>query len=189
LLTMRQDTLDRVDPLTRPGPFHSHTILLPVYKKSERSTFCSSSPSWIPIIQHKQNHLYRTTSQDHYSLARRVLKVCWAGIWSDAELKRTLKIGLFNKVIIGHLSKLYDRHLSDDDDDYHVPVNLVLHFLLATCTRLRIGICIKDRGWYPRDSDPDDIYKVENEESKRKTSRIYNKILVNVLKTLKVNED
>lgn len=82
------------------------------------------------------------------------------------------------------LLKLYDRHLSDDADDEHIPANLVHHFLLAICTRSGIGICFKDRGWYPRDSDH--ANENEDEDSKR---RIYNKILANILKTLKVNED
>jgi nucleolar pre-ribosomal-associated protein 1 len=50
--------------------------------------------------------------------------------------------------------------------------------LLAITTRPGTGICFRDRGWYPRE-DPDD----------EKGGKIYNKILANVLKTLKVNED
>ena len=83
------------------------------------------------------------------------------------------------------LIKLYDRHLSEDNDDDHIPANLVHHFLLATCTRPGIGICFKDRGWYPRDWDHA-VVEDETEDTKR---RIYNKILANILKTLKVNED
>ncbi|KAF8812641.1 hypothetical protein BYT27DRAFT_7159048 [Phlegmacium glaucopus] len=190
LLNMRrksQGTLDRVDPLTRPDIRTLYVLLLLSFVDSDNTTQTKTTF----IEQHREPFLaiFKGISQDHYSLVRRVLEVCWAGIWSDAKLKRTLKIGLFNEMIIGHLIKLYDRHLSDDEDDDHVPANLVHHFLLATCTRPGTGICFKDRGWYPRDSDPDDIYTNDNEESKRKTSRIYNKILANVLKTLKVNED
>ena len=80
--------------------------------------------------------------------------------------------------------KLYERQESEDNDDDHIPANLVHNFLLAICTRPGIGICFKDRGWYPRDWD----HAIEDEigDSKR---LIYNKILGNILKTLKVNED
>jgi hypothetical protein len=47
--------------------------------------------------------IFKGISQDHYSLARRILEVCWNGIWSDAKLKRTLKVGLFNEVTIEHV--------------------------------------------------------------------------------------
>ena len=57
------------------------------------------------IEQHRDAFvaIFKGIGQDHYSLARRILEVCWTGIWSDAKLKRTLKIGLFNEVTIGHV--------------------------------------------------------------------------------------
>lgn len=63
------------------------------------------------------------------------------------------------------------------------------HFLLAICTHPSSGLCFRDRGWYPRDTDATtaDLNEVEN--SSAKTGKIYNKILANVLKTLQVNED
>lgn len=64
------------------------------------------------------------------------------------------------------------------------------HFLLAICTRPGVGICFKDRGWYPRESDGDDrAGHADDQYMAHKTGRIYNKILANLLKTLKVNED
>lgn len=65
------------------------------------------------------------------------------------------------------------------------------HFLLAICTRPGVGICFKDRGWYPRDSDGDDSAAVidDDEPAIRRNGKIYNKILANLLKSLKVNED
>ncbi len=77
----------------------------------------------------------------------------------------------------------------DDDDDEHVPANLIHHYLLAICTRPGIGICFKDKGWYPRGTDPDCVGPREDEDSKMRTGKIHNKILANVLKSLKVNED
>lgn len=46
-------------------------------------------------------------------------------------------------------------------------------------TRPGVGICFRDRGWYFREDEAED----------EKGGKIYNKILSNVLKTLKVNED
>jgi nucleolar pre-ribosomal-associated protein 1 len=77
---------------------------------------------------------------------------------------------------------------STDLDVDHIPSDLVHHFLLAISTRPGTGICFKDRGWYPRETDPDDVALKEDDTIKR-TGRIYNRILANVLKTLKVNED
>lgn len=87
------------------------------------------------------------------------------------------------------IMKLYERTLPEGEDQDHIPANLVHHFLLAICTRPGTGICFKDRGWYPRESDPDDIVVKDEDDGKSRHGKIYNKILSNILKTLKVNED
>jgi len=58
------------------------------------------------IDQHRDAFLaiFKGIAQDHYSLARKILEVCWAGVWSDSKLKRTLKVGLFNETTIAHVS-------------------------------------------------------------------------------------
>src|ERR1700733_765272 len=76
----------------------------------------------------------------------------------------------------------------DGAEPEHIPADLVHHFLLAICTRPGIGICFKDRGWYPRASETDDTIPQEDEAPK-KGGRIHNKIIANILKSLKVNED
>lgn len=48
--------------------------------------------------------MFKGLMHDHYSLARKILEVCWAGIWSDSKIKRTLKVGLFNEMTLGHVS-------------------------------------------------------------------------------------
>ncbi|KIJ57882.1 hypothetical protein HYDPIDRAFT_120219 [Hydnomerulius pinastri MD-312] len=78
------------------------------------------------------------------------------------------------------LLKLYDRAVPEKQGGEHVPVDIAHHFLLAICTRPGQGICFKDRGWYPRETD---------DGSGGFTGRVYNKISTNVLRTLKVNED
>jgi len=129
-------------------------------------------------------------------------------MWSDPKVKRTLKISLFNETIISHVRlripldeciitpfqilKLYDRTTSEDDDPEHIPADLAHHYLLAICTRPGVGICFKDRGWYPRESGSDGRAQNEDDENEpvyQKGKQIYNKILANILKRLKVNED
>jgi len=78
---------------------------------------------------------------------------------------------------------LYERPGAENVDGDYIPADRVHHFLLAICTRPGLGICFKDRGWYPRDTDSDVV------DEPQKGGKIYNKILSNVLKTLKVNED
>lgn len=89
--------------------------------------------------------------------------------------------------------KLYDRSASEDDNSERIPADLVHHFLLAICTRPGMGICFKDRGWYPREFDGGDDQAANDDDGDEPTyqkgGKIYNKILANILKTLKVNED
>lgn len=47
--------------------------------------------------------MFKGLAHDHYSLARKILEVCWAGIWSDSKVKRTLKVGIFNETTLGHV--------------------------------------------------------------------------------------
>jgi nucleolar pre-ribosomal-associated protein 1 len=92
--------------------------------------------------------------------------------------------------ILAQLAKLYDRVLPENEEADHIPADLLHHFLLAICTRPGVGICFKDRGWYPRESEGDDrTVHTDDEPSTHRTSKIYNKILANLLKSLKVNED
>lgn len=41
--------------------------------------------------------LFKGLTNDPYPLARRVLEVCWSGIWSDQKIKRTLKVAVFQE--------------------------------------------------------------------------------------------
>lgn len=47
--------------------------------------------------------IFKGLSQDSYPVIRKVLEVCWVGLWSDVKVKRTMKIGLFTEVTIGHV--------------------------------------------------------------------------------------
>jgi nucleolar pre-ribosomal-associated protein 1 len=41
--------------------------------------------------------IFKGLVQDPYALVRRVLEVCWEGIWSDQRIKRTSKVALFGE--------------------------------------------------------------------------------------------
>jgi nucleolar pre-ribosomal-associated protein 1 len=70
-----------------------------------------------------------------------------------------------------------------------VPANLAHHFLLGLTTKPGFGVCFKDRGWYLRSEEASDGNSGDKTDGKSKGSKIHNKILSNIVKTLKVNED
>lgn len=75
--------------------------------------------------------------------------------------------------------------MPEGPDAEDIPADLVHHFLLAVCTTPGVGVCFRDRGWYPRETG-----ELGNEGSSRKVSgSVYNRILGNILNGLKVNED
>jgi nucleolar pre-ribosomal-associated protein 1 len=93
-----------------------------------------------------------------------------------------------NSVI--QIIKLYDQVASEGTEPHNIPADLVHHFLLTLCTRPGKGICSKDRGWYPRVSEIDDLAVQDEQESKSsRGGKVHNKILANISKRLKVNED
>ncbi|KAF5363710.1 hypothetical protein D9756_001121 [Leucocoprinus leucothites] len=174
LLTLRRKGKVDYNPLARPDIRTLYVLFLLSFLDGQaqvKSTF---------LEQHRDAFvsIFKGLPQDHYLFIRHVLEAIWTNLWSDPKTKRTIKVGLFNEVTISHLLKIYDRATSKDEDPEHIPADLVHHFFLAIMTRPGVGICFKDRGWYPREDSEDE-----------RGGKIYNKILANVLKTLKVNED
>lgn len=57
------------------------------------------------LEQHRDIFLsmFKGLRQDAYGVVRKVLEICWAGIWSDAKVKRTIKIGLFNEMTLSQV--------------------------------------------------------------------------------------
>jgi nucleolar pre-ribosomal-associated protein 1 len=154
--------------------------------------------------------VFKGLAQDPYAVVRQVLERCWTGLWSDVKVKRTLKIQVFNEATIAHVGffggsyelyhllcslqivKLYGRNEAEDDEVDHIPADVAHHFLVAICTRPGSGVCFRDRGWYPRLSEEDEAAQAEDDDvetTKQDSGRIYNKILANVLRGLKPNED
>jgi nucleolar pre-ribosomal-associated protein 1 len=50
--------------------------------------------------------IFRGLAQDPFLVIRKVLEICWAGIWSDPKIKRTLKIGLFSEITVAQVAPL-----------------------------------------------------------------------------------
>ncbi|KAJ7250903.1 ribosome 60S biogenesis N-terminal-domain-containing protein [Mycena haematopus] len=189
LLSMRRKSKgdDVSDPLAKPDirtlyiffclsfvDQDNASQLKTMFFEQHRDAFCS---------------IFRGLAQDPFPVIRKVLEICWTGIWLDPKLKRTLKISLFNEITVAQLLKIYERATSEDDDPEHVAADVAHHFLLAICTRPGVGICFKDRGWYPRKSETDGAQDDADLPSRDRGGKIHNKILANILKTLKVNED
>ncbi|KAI0052681.1 hypothetical protein FA95DRAFT_1483272 [Auriscalpium vulgare] len=133
--------------------------------------------------------IWKGLLQDSYSVVRRVLEVCWTGIWSDQKLKRSIKVGIFQEATLTQIVKLYERSAPEGNDDEQIPADVVHHFLLAICTRPGVGVCFRDRGWYPRESEDDLRFAGGGEEDAPRSGRVFNKILANLMKGFKVNED
>lgn len=69
-----------------------------------------------------------------------------------------------------------------------IPADIAHHFLLAICTHRGIGICFADNGWYPR-QDTETSIEFQADKPSVSGGKVYNKILSNVLKSLKVTDD
>lgn len=190
LLNMRRKGKDVEgnDGLARPDirtlyVLFIHSFVDPSASSSIKSTFLEQYRNVFQAV-------FKGLIQDSYSVVRRVLELCWTGIFSDSKLKRTLKVTLFNEITLSHIIKLYERRAPEGSEPDQVPADLVHHFLLAICARPGLGVCFKDRGWYPRESEEgDNADDSETKSSNQRGSKIYNKILLNLLKTLKPNED
>ncbi|KAI9059024.1 hypothetical protein FKP32DRAFT_1761266 [Trametes sanguinea] len=193
LLQMRRKSKgsEDIDPLQRPD---IRTLYI-LFILSFIDPTTSSSVKTIFLEQHRDafTAIFKGLWQDSYSVIRRVLEVCWTGLWSDAKIKRTLKIQAFNEMILSQLIRIYERSTPEGSDPESVPADVVHHFLLALCTHPGTGLCFHDKGWYPRETDLDQkglaVAEERTDEGPQKSGRIYNKILANVVKTLKVNED
>lgn len=63
--------------------------------------------------------------------------------------------------------------------------------MLGIATHRGVGVCFADNGWYPRSREEDERSQGDTERERHfhKGGRVYNKILSNVLKMLRVNED
>lgn len=172
----------------------------------------SSSPNVKAIFLEQRRDLLATMfkglAQDPYPLLRKVLEVCWDGIWSDTKVRRSLKVALFNESTVSQVRtiqehsffvvpihpqiiRLYDRRTQEGPDADDIPAELVHHFMLALCTRPGVGICFKDNGWYSREDDRENFGgddPIANAQGPPRF-KIYNKILAGVAKTLRLSDD
>jgi nucleolar pre-ribosomal-associated protein 1 len=113
---------ETTDSLTKPGKSHqaneatcSYTIsdIRTLYILLILSFIDTDSSAQIKttfLEQHRDPFLsiFKGLIQDSYAVARKILEVCWSGIWSDPKIKRTMKIGLFNETTISHVSQEFN---------------------------------------------------------------------------------
>ncbi|KAI0938875.1 hypothetical protein AcW1_004074 [Taiwanofungus camphoratus] len=194
LFQMRRQSknFDNIDILTRPDIRTLYILFLLSFVDTMTPTVVKSA-----FLEQRRDifgSIFKGLWRDHHSLVKRVLEVCWTGIWSDQKLKRTYKLNVFNEATLSQLIRIYERDSKEGDDAEHVPADVVHHFLLAICTHPGLGICFRDRGWYPRQSDPEprlvyDEGEATDTGADQRGIKIYNKILANVLRSLKVNDD
>ncbi|KAG7090693.1 hypothetical protein E1B28_009789 [Marasmius oreades] len=202
LLNMRRKgKADSVHPLARPD-IRTLTLFLVC------SFLCSTSALSIKTLffdQHSDKFLsvFKGLVLDPYVVVRKFLETCWESVWCDVKIPKKIKVGLFGEITVNHLLKLYGRTGNEgppstgDLDEPQITADLVHHFLLAICTRPGQGICFRDSGWY----SPSEVHSGEGNEDQypieghsedhhgHSGRRVYNKILKNVLKSLKPNED
>jgi hypothetical protein len=79
----------------------------------------------IPVVkstfleQHGQKFqsIFKGLVYDSYAVIKKVLEVCWSGLWSDPKVKRTAKIGIFNDMTISQVF-LNDRNARTSPHQY-----------------------------------------------------------------------
>ncbi|KAI0311527.1 ribosome 60S biogenesis N-terminal-domain-containing protein [Amylostereum chailletii] len=98
LFMRRKGNTTRLDILSMPDIRTLYILFL----LSFVDTTSSASVKIAVLEQHREifTSMFKGLAQDPYSLVRKILEVCWSGIWSDLKIKRTLKIGLiFGKLL------------------------------------------------------------------------------------------
>ncbi|KAI0695719.1 ribosome 60S biogenesis N-terminal-domain-containing protein [Cytidiella melzeri] len=190
LLNMRRKSKssDHGDALSKPDIRTLYVLLLLSFVDIRAPSVVKAA-----FLEQRRDHLISTfkgLARDAFPVIRKVLETCWSGIWEDVKIKRTVKIGIFNENTIAQVLRLYERSGEEDGSSESVPADLAHHFLLAICTRPGTGVCFKDQGWYPREDEDDaGLQELFDDSSRRHHGRVFNKILSNVLKSLRVNED
>ncbi|KAF8308276.1 hypothetical protein DL93DRAFT_2119068 [Clavulina sp. PMI_390] len=194
-------TMRRKGPRANPKESLSKPDIRTLFLQFLLSFTSSTTPSPIKaalLEEHKDlfTGIFKGLHEDPYEVVRYVLEACWDGVWGDAKIARTTKIRLFSEGILAQLVKLYSRTDSESDDAEDIPADLIHHFLLAITTRPGAGLCFHDRGWYPRSNDQDTPLETssttnegDGDSATAPGGNVYNKILRNFLRTLKVNED
>ncbi|EAU82375.1 hypothetical protein CC1G_06685 [Coprinopsis cinerea okayama7 len=194
LLTMRRKGDSSVNPLVKPDIRTAYIVFLLSFLSNSVDSRVSSQTKTTflstPASASAFHPIFKTLHSDHATVIKRVLEVAWEGVWCDIRISRTLKISVFGDLhgVLGHFLKLYDN--TDASGADYSPADLVHHFLLAICTRPGVGLCFKDRGWYPREGEEDALEAAETRTTKdSERGKIYNVILSGLLRMLKVTDD
>ncbi|KAI0337320.1 hypothetical protein BDW22DRAFT_1383778 [Trametopsis cervina] len=187
-LRRRSKNDSQADILSRPDIRTLYILLILSFVDTKAPTMVKAA-----FLEQRRDNLisiFKGLAHDSYPVVRKVLEICWSGIWADLKIKKTAKINIFNESTMGQILKLYERNVPEIGNAEALTADLVHHFLLAICARPGVGICFKDQGWYPREDETDAQFEELAEDfTRRHYGKVYNKILANVLKSLRVNED
>ncbi|KAJ3019834.1 hypothetical protein HKX48_001709 [Thoreauomyces humboldtii] len=123
--------------------------------------------------------IFKGMSEDSYEEVDYILSTLKRTVVDDASLKRTTKIAFFNNYVLEQISRLYAVSTEPSSgDSIHTVADLAHSFILSTTTAPGKGTCFQDAGWYPAKA-----------ASGGKHIRVYNKVLLQLLTTLKPVED
>lgn len=131
-------------------------------------------------------------ANDPAQIVVHILMALHDGLVSDAaasKLPRSKVAGFFSEWACKELLALYDR---EEDlitvaatGERHSIADVLHHFMLALCTHPGRGVCYIDQGWYGRSrSNLDEGDDLQDEEAASRSSNVFNKILLGLLKSL-----
>ncbi len=111
--------------------------------------------------------LTRDIKDDPPFVVRDVLETLKAHVLLDEALPRDAKSKLANTTVLGRISTLYRYDLLEEDvatgkksiDD------LAHEFLTLTCTSPKLGVLLRQSGFYPKGIDPNDSHDFNADES------------------------
>ncbi|KAI8800800.1 ribosome 60S biogenesis N-terminal-domain-containing protein [Cladochytrium replicatum] len=131
--------------------------------------------------------IFKGMIEDPFETIETTLNSLRRNVIDDQTLARSVKVSFFTNFVLEHIARLYSR--SNPAVDVSVfalksetgvkTVAEVAHrFLIHLCTIPGLGLCFKDKAWYP-----------PSNSGGAKNVKLYNKVLLRFLGVLKPSED
>lgn len=94
---MRRKNSSTFNPLVKPDIRTAYILFLLSFVLPSSSASSNSQTKTGFLQQHSLDFIsiFKNLQQDHPILIRRVLEVCWEGVWCDVRVSRSLKVGVF----------------------------------------------------------------------------------------------